>query len=106
MVPLIYFSFLTFILYSCFYCQDRIVINMYITTRMLSHYYANMYIMVFNLYYLLFANLFCLLKSTERKTKRKSHTNSIHRLISYFGMNRTIFRVYIFAYMYALEFMF
>ena len=50
--------------------------------------------MVFNLYYLLFANPLCLLKSTENSKKKSSITSS-NRCFTHFGMNIAISRVYV-----------
>ena len=60
-------------------------------------YYVNICIMVFNLHYLLFTNLFCLLKFTENSKKRKSGQNQFVVLLRILVRNKAIFRVYVFV---------
>ena len=47
--------------------------------------------------YLLFTNLFCLMNQ-QKITKGKFDTNLIYCLVTYFGMNKPILRVYVFIH--------
>ena len=70
-------------IFSCRYC----------VTILLFCYYVNIGVVMLYLYYLLFTNLFCLLKLTENSKKRKYESSGVHCLKSYFGTNWLIFIV-------------
>ena len=59
-----------------------------------------------HLYNLLFANPFCLLKSTENSKKRKSERVQNRCLVLHFGMNKIFLRVHLLASMHVLNFVF
>ena len=68
-------------IFSCQYCVTILVFC----------YYVNIGVVMFYLYYLLFTNLFCLLKLIENNKKRKYESSGVRCLKSYFGTNWLIF---------------